>query len=340
MTLSEYHKTIILSGGYETKIVEKELDGKKRKVTQLKGLSSIQVLGFHKITFPQLPQFSHSHSMFLTNDNDILLCGRQQFIVEDSEWGPRYMKDFYHKMISNQECLKLENGQWVFHSTLNQSLSHCFAITMPNGVYMFGEQPYLTAQIVKGEFLENGSTKWEMGPSLDKENPSFLNCIGQFSGVRISEEEFVLIGIGNRQNNVVKYNIKQKNWEIVMKMKIPRYGHDSALIKNKIIICGGALFDPSSTSIKCPPMPKTEVIYLPSWTSKVIEHENVENGSCKCAHVSCGIMTFKNQERLVSFEKTSKVWNDDKEEWEVIEPELNISRVGFGILSVPSTMLI
>ena len=315
------------------------MEGKQSRQLEVEGFSSIQVLGFHKITIPQLPQFSHSHSMFLTNDNNILLCGRQQFIVEDSEWGPRYAKDFYHKMVSNQECLKLENGQWVHHSTLNQSLNNCFAITMPNGVYMFGGQLYGTAQTVRGEFLENGSTKWEMVPKLIEEKyPSFLNHHGQFSGLRISEEEFVLIGIGNQRNNVIKYNIKQKDWEIVMKMKIPRYAHNSVLVKNKIIIRGGALFDPSSTSINCPPMPKTEVIYLPSWTSKVIEHEK-ENCSSTYTHTSCGIMTFKNQERLVSFEKTSKVWNDDKEEWEVIEPELNINIVGFGILSLPSTML-
>ena len=331
LVLLEY-KTVVISGGYEQDIDGKFLDWKQSNLKHFEEFSSIKLFGFHKITIPQLLQHSYSHTMFLTNANEILVCGRKQFKVIKSEWGLQRWKDFSCEMISNQECLKLENGQWVHHSKLNQSIQYCTAITMPNGVYIFGgEVQNTTPQDVQGEFLANGSTKWEIGPSfLHLDNP-FLRRLCRFSGLRISEEDFVLIGIGQMQNCVVKYNIRQKEWKIVVKMKISRYGHTSALVNNKIIICGGLLFQ--SVEFQAA---KTEIIYLTSWTSKVIENEeNVFNVDLQ----TCGFITFRNQEKLVLFGKPCKMWNDTKEEWENIDHELRMPRSECGILSLPSTVL-
>ena len=325
-------KSVVISGGNEVKRIEREKsNGYIPKIVT--DLSSMQFFGFKKVIFPPLPKKSNSHSMVITNDGDILICGINQ--MKEKEEFCTFMKRQVTRYVKapDGECLKLEKDKWVHHSTLNLAREDCIAITMPNGVYLFGGNAPKTVQ---GEFLKNGSNTWEMGPSLH----SSWNGVhfGKISGLRISEEEFVLIGVGQRKDTVVKFNIIQKDWTVVMKLKIPRLAHTCALINNKIIISSGA--NQSRGPNNCI-VAQSEIIYLPSWNSRVIRDESERVCYDWSTEQQFGVVTFRNQERLVSFgRRKCKIWNDLKEEWEFIEPELRLNRSAYGILSLPSTMLI
>ena len=319
-----------MTGGYESTLTQKREKSNGYKHSILTDLSSIKFFGFHKFNIPPLPKKSHSHAMVLTNDNEILICGKSHWQDRKEFCNSKKKYVIRDEKVPGRKCLKLEKDKWVHHSTLNFEREDFTAITMPNGIYLYGGSSSKTLQ---GEFLENGSTKWELGPSLD---PFWSSIHGRISGLRITNDEFVLIGVGQRKEFVMKYNIKQKVWENVMTLKIPRYAHTCALINNKIVISGGIGYSGGAPFHKRPA--KTELIYVQSWTSRILEDKKVyQKDSCE---EQCGFVTFKDQERLVSFGWKCKIWNDLKEEWEFVEPELRLNRSECGILSLPSTMLI
>ena len=124
--LSEY-KSVVMSGGYEVKKVMRENSNGYKVPTDL---SSIQFFGFHKVIIPALPKKSNSHAMVVTNDDEILICGINQWI--DKEVFCTYNKRQVTRSVkaSDRECLKLEKDKWIHHSTLNLAREDCTAITM------------------------------------------------------------------------------------------------------------------------------------------------------------------------------------------------------------------
>ena len=65
-----------MTGGYESTLTQKREKSNGYKPHILTDLSSIKFFGFHKLNIPPLPKKSNSHAMVLTNDNEILICGK------------------------------------------------------------------------------------------------------------------------------------------------------------------------------------------------------------------------------------------------------------------------
>ena len=226
-----------------------------------------------------LPDENYGHSMVLTNDLKILVCGG-------------FAKDF-------MECLQLKrNGTWVFYSYLNFPRSLGTAIVMPNGVYYFGG----VRSPETSEFLPNGKRVWVKGPMIPK--PGFE--IG--SGVRISDTELLLLGGRGSESRILKYNIENRQWTRLNDMIVRRSEHSSCVFDGKIIVTGGinALYDEKYL--------RTEVIQLSDMTSRLAGPHKIRR-----QNHSMAITTLGQKPVLVAFagatSSSVEVWDSKNEQW-------------------------
>ena len=85
----------------------------------------------------------YSHTTALTSDGLILTCGG---------------------ITNYRKCLALDlaSQSWVDHSHLDQSRISSTSVTMPEGLFLFGDDLY---DETTSSFLPTGTTEWEAGPS-------------------------------------------------------------------------------------------------------------------------------------------------------------------------------
>ena len=257
---------------------------------------------------------------------------------------------------------------------------------MANGVYLFGGW----TNYYSSDFLPNNSKTWRKGPSLPKKlfgnlypkcrwqkshRPSYF-CSNEFcmlDGLKISKTEFVLIGVGEYHDKLLKYDIVAKKWT-QFNLIIGRHGHSSAFINGKIIISGGkrVVIDAVDEYLAR----GTEIIDTSTWTSRIVGgfnetmvirplpnyHESTTQ--TRLAH-GTAIMTINNEERLLAFGGTKKgtdrtenceyvfipeeymqdgepifmdsckLWDDENEEWVATDFKLRKARKEIRSLSIP-----
>ena len=143
-------------------------------------------------------------------------------------------------------CYELVGHKWVYHSTLVSERDFSVGITMPNGIYLFGgwSNPY------SSDFLPKNSKTWIAGPDLpidEFENIKDTICTTkgvyeefcQISGLKVSNQELVLIGLGMYHTEVIKFNIVSNTWNKLTSLYFGRHGFSCALVGNKIMVSGG-----------------------------------------------------------------------------------------------------
>ena len=282
-------------------------------------------------TIPDLPKHMCKHAMVITNDKELMVIGGFQ----EREDG------FY--CASRKNCYILKNGKWILHSSYQKYRMFITAITMPNGIYIFGGNTDGYGNIC--EFLPNGSQKWQFGPEI----PNCEKFNGE--GVAISPTELVLIGGLGNEKRVMKFNIITNTFCDIGQLKIGRWNHRCAVFDNKIFVCGGLTMEvsPNDHRSSCTKHLKaTEVISLTNGFSSeiladfnltrvafglgVLRQNGVENlvafgGSCK-----------KSRNQYSSHDDSIEMWNRQKRKWEMTSWKLSEPKWFFGYCFEPKLL--
>ena len=267
-------------------------------------LTSVEVIGNKKCSLPQLPfGIASQPSIILTNDNEILACGGSGK--------------------NKKQCLVLKEQKWEKHSDLNQIRLHASALTMPNGVYLFGGHGSQTTS----EFLPNGSNTWQPGPDIP--DGHYRGC-----SVKISDFEILLIGGYDTRKRIIKLNTETNEWTTLGELQEGIYAHACIVMKGKVIVSGGKKSNYDYLT-------STEVISLNYPTSS----RTVGNLNEARAYHGLAVAHVNNEPTLLAYGGDSKysyrdsieIWNPDDETWTLAtDMKIREKKKNFGFLSVPS----
>ena len=300
------------------------------------GCNDVETIGFNTSRLSPLPSENSAHSLVLTNDFKIMSCGGS--IAND---------DFDNR----QKCFILEKENWVHHSTLSKARCSAIAITMPDGIYVFGG---CGVNSTTSEFLPNGSKVWEQGPEIPE--PGLWDT----SGIKVSDEELLIIGgqaclFQPALSRIMKYNIVTKAWTILDDLNLGRESHACAILGDKVIVCGGMNFDYQGGGY----LSSTEVISI---SGKHLPRKVGDLNNPRCKH-GMAITRIDDEIKLIAFGghlrdwtkwaslkkqdwnesatylDSIEVWNDVTETWEISDLKLKEKKFEFGFLSVPSILL-
>ena len=248
-----------------------------------------------------LPENIHGNHLQLTIDRKILAFGG-----------------------STQNCYILDGQKWAFHSKLNEYRKNAVAIAMPNGIFVFGghENP------ISSEFLPNGSTKWQLGPSFPNHCHWSEVAGDDFAGCKISNDEFVVV----RSSHMFKYNINNNQWKYFCKLNFRRTDVCIAKFGDKLIIIGGRQ-NPYGGYISV-----TEIVQLTNGESWIAD------GDLNVPRRKFGMSTVKieGKLRLIAFGGLSEnsapldsieIWNEESETWKLSQINLPKDNWDFGYIS-------
>ena len=193
--------------------------------------------------------------------------------------------------------------EWKNASELIHYRSHSTAITMKDTTFIFGG---FYSQNTS-EILRHGDDMWVQGPPIPFDFE--YGC-----GVKISDNELVLIGGGHEDNSkvILKLDTLTKKWHSVsLKLQQPRSGHKCIKFNQKVIITGGRM---NLTS--------TEVIDLSqrnNWQVRYAGNTNIG----RLFH-SMAIINVDNVPTVSIFsgnpcDTQVEVWNDHNETWEITD---------------------
>ena len=205
--------SIIISGGFEDTYSHTEPPA-----------NSVVLLGKTFTSLVSLPEEIESHSMTITNNNELLVAGG----CTSKEFKP------------SRICYVYKRNSWFLLSTLHEFRIYPSMITMPNGVYIFGgvkhplpkEPTPENTSCDNSEFLSNGSEEWQLGPKIP------VPGIQAASGVAISNDEILLSGGRGNSNKILIFKISTSTW-YRSNLFYGRWTHTSFVYKDKVIICGG-----------------------------------------------------------------------------------------------------
>ena len=265
----------------------------------------------NKCTIPSLPKaLGDFPSLFLTSENNILLCG-----------GTR----------NEYECLEMKVNNWIHHSDLIEKRGKATSVTMAKGTFIFGGVHSRNTW----EWLPSGNSTWVQGGNIP--DPGFSSGCG----VPISTNEILLIGGGDltdfsQTDRILKFNVETNEWtEMDEKLYPPNHGHSCLLFKNNIIVSGGGL----GTIIDSTLIMNKDSLTV-SKTSNMNEKRR-EHGLV-VAH-------YNNQTTVLAiggmsngWKETASVekWDPESEAWSLADDlTLSEAKYGFGALSVPTRLL-
>ena len=300
------------------------------------GCNAVEWIGFNPSRIGPLPSENSAHSLVLTNDFKIMSCGGSISADEED---------------NRQKCFLLEKEKWVYHSTLSKARCSAIAITMPDGIYVFGG---CGIHSTTSEFLPNGSKIWEKGPEIP--DPGLWDACG----IKVSDEELLIIGghpcrFQPAMSRILKYNIMTKAWTILDDLNIGRESHTCALLGDKVIVCGGTNFDYPGGGY----LASTEVISI---SGKHPPRKVGDLNNPRCKH-GMALTRINDEVKLIAFGghlrdwtkwasmnkedwndsatylDSIEIWNDQNETWEVSDLKLKEKKFEFGFLSVPSILL-
>ena len=127
-------------------------------------------------------------------------------------------------------CWTIESGRWSYLNSFAIGRSRACAVSMPNATYVFGGYPGENTS----EILRHGSVNWEKGPDI----PDGLidGC-----GVKISDEELLLIGGDHTPNRIILLNTTSNEWHNTsITLQVARNGgHRCILFNEKVYVTGG-----------------------------------------------------------------------------------------------------
>ena len=102
------------------------------------------MLGKFTCKLTSLPEPNLTHSMTITNKNELMLLGGHSLNQKSQNDKAKI-------------CLIYKDDEWRHHSMLNMKRAYSCAISMPDGIYVFGGVPFETPNSLHScEFLPNG----------------------------------------------------------------------------------------------------------------------------------------------------------------------------------------
>ena len=261
----------------------------------------------NKCTIPSLPKaLGGFPSLFLTSQNNILLCGG------------------FH---NEYECLEMKVNNWIHHSDLIEKRGKATSVTMAKGTFIFGGVHSRNTW----EWLPSGNSTWVQGGNIP--DPGFSSGCG----VPISTNEILLIGGVDSTDRILKFNVETNEWtEMDEKLYPPNYGHSCLLFKNNIIVSGGGvgymidltlIMNKDSLTVS----KTSNMIKKRREHGLVVAHYNNQTTVLAIG----GLTKFFNGE-TASIEK----WDPESEAWSIANDlTLSEARYSFGALSVPTRLL-
>ena len=255
-------------------------------------------------SIPDLPEAVYYHVLLLTsNSENILSCGGYS---------------------SNKNCYNLDivGQRWNQHSTLTKERSYSTAVTMLNGVYIFGG----TKSPTTSDFLpKNNNRVWQAGPIIP-------NGFKNGCGLKISPEELLLIGGEGTEDRIMSFNTRTNLFLTLGSLQQGRYHHSCVLLNNSILVVGGYSRGYLSS---------TEIIPLANGTPRY-------GGNLNTARRYFGLATIGGHyKKSISFggydgsNKLSTVeeWDEDTAQWKLAPYSMEEGKYSFASLAVPPQMV-
>ena len=277
-------------------------------------LKFVVLLGKTCSSLAPLSEEINSHSMTITNNNELLVAGGCST-----------------KGLPSRISYVYRRNSWFLLSTLNEIRVHSSIITMPNGVYIFGgaKHPF---PIDSSEFLPNGCEEWQIGPKIPLQ--------GTFgaSGVAISKDEILLSGgRGKVIDKMLIFKISTNMW-YTSNLNYGRCLHASFVYKDSVIICGGINRNREIFN-------STEILSLSDGSVKLGGNLNVPRRSHGMGVIDVGdgvskLITFGGFNDSKGSLSSIEEWNETAQKWEMSKLILpGPKRWGFAFCSSPNQHL-
>ena len=305
-SFSEESTALIVGGGFsddesKTKIAEII---PKSKVCKNTALSSLPT------------DISWSPSLVQTSDEKILLCGGSN---------------------NEQRCLEFTDNQWNKHSDLTGYREYSSAVSMPEGIFIFGGHPWSWSHS-PWEWLPSGTNQWQSGDTIIESGFS-TGC-----AVEINETDILLIGGYTSRYRVLKFDTITKNFtNLGDVLKEGRSGHACTRFEDQVIVTGGRKGSPYFTESR-----STEIINLNDLTKA---HTAGNLNLARAAH-GLVVVHVENKSTVLALGggfsgpngglnslNSIEIWNATSKTWRMTSMKLSKPRIYFGILSVPTRLL-
>merc|ERR1712048_956635 len=251
-------------------------------------------------TMPDLSNGGNwAHNMIMTANNDILTCG-----------GVAYRKKCYKYDKKNQD--------WIPHSDLKQEREDAASITMPNAVYLFGDQFENTY-----EYMVNDENVWQEGKTTIP-GGFYEGCV-----VKLNNNELALVGGRGTESRIMKFNTATKvfteNWG---RLKKPRYGQACVTLGNSILVVGGGIVASSELiNIEGGRQSETDVGDL---NSERYEFGLVSLGGNTTKILAIGGSGWTDHDSVEEYDENTGQWKN-------VTMKLSETKRDFGYLAVPSS---
>ena len=273
-------------------------------------IDTIEIIGKKNCTVPKLPMKIAQHSLILTEDNKILVCGGYE--------------------TNKNTCLELQRNQWIQHSKLLDARACSFAVILSGKTYLLGSSLYTSS-----EWLETGTKTWRSGPNIGK-------LFRWGCTVKLSNTEVLLIGGYYTKERILKLDISSNDLTSIGKLQEGRYGHSCAVIDSNIVISGGKKSGSEYHN-------STEVISMKGLkNSKLVGQLNQQRAYHKLIVSTINNLPtllaiggiFRDEKNKVIYRDSIEIWKSITETWTLSNTlKLSQGRSSFGALSVPTSLI-
>ena len=231
------------------------------------------------------------------------------------------------KSNTTKECLQLNNGSWIKHSTFNDQRFFHSTVTTQTATFVFGggysPRTY--------EYLPNASTKWRKAHFNDIPRGFSAGCA---IAVKSDQEIWLIGGTMNNEQRILKFNVKDHTFQVSnSKLNVRRYHQKCAFIPhtNKIMLTGGIWRGSALDSAEIIDTDDESVTMASPMKRKRYEH-------------GMGVITINGEDRIAVVggfdERTNtrldsvELYNTQKMVWEMADFKLKQGKQSFGFMTV------
>ena len=282
-----------------------------------------------KCSLPSLPTGISLQPSLIQTSNEILLCG------ETKDVKPYPLCPLSKRLCSlrlsesmassEHKCLELKNNQWKEHSLLKHQRGWSSAVSMPEGVYIFGGWG---KSKTNWEWLPSGTNQWKSGN---------IGIPGGFSSgcaIQINDNDILLIGGDGTRKRVLKFNTTAQEFTSLGDVLIQgRYHHACTRMEDKIVIAGGY---GSGNYLK-----STEIINIHDLTAShpagnLVQKRGRHGLTVVYVDRKPTILAVGGSDGQHSFLDSIEMWNATTDTWTMTSMNLTEPKSSFGIIALPT----